>query len=67
MSGTKQKMETVIGTPFFLAPEIILNEEGYNHKVDVWSLGISAIEMADMEPPHATANPMRVSFFLLRY
>lgn len=55
-------METVIGTPFFLAPEIILNDAGYNAKVDIWSLGISCIEMAETEPPHAHTNPMRVSF-----
>lgn len=61
LSGNKTKMETVIGTPFFLAPEIILNDEGYNSRVDVWSLGISAIEMAEMEAPHATCNPMRVT------
>jgi serine/threonine protein kinase len=61
LSGNKTKMETVIGTPFFLAPEIILNDEGYNSRVDVWSLGISAIEMAEMEAPHSTCNPMRVT------
>jgi len=76
LAGNKKKMETVIGTPFFLAPEIILAEEGYTSvvcpyfivyrkltlKVDIWSLGISCIEMSEMAPPHASANPMRVFY-----
>lgn len=49
----------MIGTPYFLAPEIIVNEHGYNERVDVWALGISLIQLAEMSPPHADQNPMR--------
>eukprot|EP01125_Pyxidicula_operculata_P010482 TRINITY_DN3448_c0_g1_i4.p1 TRINITY_DN3448_c0_g1~~TRINITY_DN3448_c0_g1_i4.p1 ORF type:complete len:1316 (-),score=283.41 TRINITY_DN3448_c0_g1_i4:149-4096(-) len=58
-----QKRKTVIGTPYYLAPEVI-KEEGYDNKVDVWALGISAIEMAEFNPPLHHAHPMRVLFMI---
>ena len=49
------------GTPYFIAPEVLLDEgEGYDAKADIWSLGISAIEMADGKPPYWEYSPMRV-------
>lgn len=62
VSGKGNKLKTVIGTPFFVAPEIILNEGFYNCKVDIWSLGITAIELAEMLPPYANDPPMKVLF-----
>eukprot|EP01116_Phalansterium_solitarium_P020576 TRINITY_DN6116_c0_g1_i1.p1 TRINITY_DN6116_c0_g1~~TRINITY_DN6116_c0_g1_i1.p1 ORF type:complete len:766 (-),score=336.59 TRINITY_DN6116_c0_g1_i1:258-2555(-) len=64
LANTLQRRRTMIGTPFFLAPEVILNEDGYDAKVDVWSLGITCIEMADTVPPHAELDPMRVLFLI---
>jgi len=49
---------------FFLAPEIILNDKGYNVKVDIWSLGISIIETAELTPPYSDCNPMRAVFLI---
>eukprot|EP01122_Echinamoeba_exundans_P012765 TRINITY_DN5421_c0_g1_i1.p1 TRINITY_DN5421_c0_g1~~TRINITY_DN5421_c0_g1_i1.p1 ORF type:complete len:1244 (+),score=206.12 TRINITY_DN5421_c0_g1_i1:107-3838(+) len=55
--------KTVIGTPYYLAPEVI-NETGYDGRADIWALGISCIEMAEKDPPYADVHPMRVLFLV---
>jgi len=61
LKSKDNKRETVIGTPFWMAPEIV-SEIPYDGKVDVWGLGITLIELADSEPPYANEHPMRVMF-----
>ncbi|KAN0026131.1 hypothetical protein ACTFIV_007113 [Dictyostelium citrinum] len=56
---------SIAGTPYWMAPEI-LNQANYNNKIDVWSLGIVAIELADGEPPLSDVNPMRAMYMIGR-
>eukprot|EP01116_Phalansterium_solitarium_P016361 TRINITY_DN3790_c0_g1_i2.p1 TRINITY_DN3790_c0_g1~~TRINITY_DN3790_c0_g1_i2.p1 ORF type:complete len:741 (-),score=170.58 TRINITY_DN3790_c0_g1_i2:638-2782(-) len=59
-----EKAHTMIGTPYFLAPEVIDGEVGYDTKVDIWSLGITLIEMAETQPPYWDSTPMHVLYEL---
>lgn len=63
-SRTRQKRDSFIGTPYWMAPEVVVCEtvkdKPYDTKADVWSLGITLIEFAQMEPPNHEMHPMRV-------
>ncbi|XP_066277844.1 serine/threonine-protein kinase 10-like isoform X1 [Branchiostoma lanceolatum] len=63
-NNTRQKRDTFIGTPYWMAPEVVLCETvkdtPYDCKADIWSLGITLIEFAQMEPPNHEMHPMRV-------
>jgi len=65
--NTIQKHKTVVGSPYWMSPEVIVapnGAAGYDHKADIWSLGITAIEMAETKPPHYDINPLRVIFVI---
>ncbi|XP_041124519.1 STE20-like serine/threonine-protein kinase isoform X4 [Polyodon spathula] len=61
---TLQRRDSFIGTPYWMAPEVVMCETSkdrpYDYKADIWSLGVTLIELAEIEPPHHELNPMRV-------
>ncbi|CAL9687577.1 unnamed protein product [Knipowitschia caucasica] len=61
---TLQRRDTFIGTPYWMAPEVVMCETSkdrpYDYKADIWSLGVTLIELAQVEPPNHEMNPMRV-------
>jgi serine/threonine kinase 3 len=63
LTNTLNKRKTVVGSPFWMAPEVI-KESHYDGRADVWSLGITAIEMAEGHPPHSSLHPMRAIFVI---
>ena len=63
LSLSRQYRNTLIGTPFWMAPEVIM-ENDYDYKADIWSLGITILEMGEGYPPYFDLHPMRAVFLI---
>ncbi|XP_018428415.1 PREDICTED: serine/threonine-protein kinase 10-like [Nanorana parkeri] len=69
-SQTLQRRSSFIGTPYWMAPEVVACETckdaPYDYKADVWSLGVTLIELAETQPPNHEMNPTRVLLKILK-
>ncbi|XP_028981323.1 mitogen-activated protein kinase kinase kinase kinase 5 isoform X5 [Esox lucius] len=66
ITATIAKRKSFIGTPYWMAPEVAAVEKngGYNQLCDIWAVGITAIELAELQPPMFDLHPMRALFLM---
>lgn len=65
LKDEKEKRISVLGTPYWMSPEVIKGEP-YSFATDIWSLGIVAIELCEQEPPHMDKQPVRALLYIAK-
>jgi len=66
LESTLDMAKTMIGSPYWMSPEVFQQGKNYDNKVDIWSLGITAIELAKGRPPLTEIKPMQVMFHIVK-
>jgi len=65
LTDTMTKCSTFVGSPYWMAPEV-MTQPSYDAKADIWSLGVTCYEMAHGHPPNATIHPLKVTMLIPR-
>ncbi|KNC53615.1 STE/STE20 protein kinase [Thecamonas trahens ATCC 50062] len=64
LTHSRQRKSTLVGTPYWMAPEVVYDGATYDSKADIWSLGITCIEMAELKPPNSSIDATTAMYLI---